>query len=188
MDSPAKTFNEIKFAIENDISLNIDNFQELERVKSVLNDNKESKSVIGIRINPQVGEGALSGLSTGTKTSKFGIAYDDYQKEILDILVNLPFLHMLHCHVGSQGCDFSLMTAGIRKIVGLAKAVNSQVGFKKITTINIGGGLPVNFASEQTLPTFEQYSKILQQSGWFPRFIFSPPPSCSFLLSNYNSL
>lgn len=71
---------------------------------------------------------------------------------------------MLICTI-LQGCDFSLMTSGIRRIVDLAKNVNEKMGEKRIKTIDIGGGLPVNFQSDQVLPTFKQYSDTLKKAG-----------------------
>lgn len=85
----------------------MDNLQELERVKDIIEkteyDYSSKKNQIGLRINPQIGSGALKGFSTGTATSKFGIAINDYETEIVDALTSLPWLEMLHCHVGSQG-------------------------------------------------------------------------------------
>lgn len=66
-------------------------------------DFKTAKNLIGLRINPQIGQGALQGFSTGTSTSKFGIAIQDYEQEIISALTKFPWLQMLHCHVGSQG-------------------------------------------------------------------------------------
>ena len=57
------------------------------------------------------------------------------------------------------------MTSGIRKVVDLALRINEEVGEKRITTIDIGGGLPVNFASDQVLPTFKQYANTLRKAG-----------------------
>merc|ERR1712137_296776 len=129
-----------------------------------MGDYKNAKNSIGLRINPQIGQGALKGFSTGTSTSKFGIAIEDYEEEIHTALTSIPWLQMLHCHVGSQGCDFTLMTSGIRRVVDLALRINKELGERKIKVIDIGGGLPVNFASDQILPTFEQYAKALKRT------------------------
>jgi len=168
-DSPAKTYSEIQLAVERGVSLNVDNLQELERVKEIVGkssyDVESNKNYIGLRINPQIGQGALAGFSTGTRTSKFGIAIEDYEQEILQAMDTCPWLQMLHCHVGSQGCDFSLMTSGIRRVVDLAHTINKRTGRQQIKAIDIGGGLPVNFASDQELPSFEMYSSVLKRAA-----------------------
>ena len=61
-DSPAKTNWEINAALSHGATLNIDNFQELARVDAWLAKGK-SKSIIGLRINPQVGGGAIAARS-----------------------------------------------------------------------------------------------------------------------------
>lgn len=53
-DSPAKTIPELKLALEKGIYLNIDNFQEFERVKKLMEANNYQNTKIGIRVNPQV--------------------------------------------------------------------------------------------------------------------------------------
>lgn len=56
------------------------------------------------------------------------------------------------------------MTSGLKRIVDLAVRINRTCGRNKIRTIDIGGGLPVNFASDQVLPTFKQYSDTLAKA------------------------
>jgi diaminopimelate decarboxylase len=55
-DSPAKTLQELRIAVYSRCLLNIDNFQELERVAQ-LHAQEPVTACIGIRINPQVGAG-----------------------------------------------------------------------------------------------------------------------------------
>jgi diaminopimelate decarboxylase len=75
-----------------------------------------------------------------------------------------PWLTSPHCHVGSQGCSLDLMTSGIRKIVDLAGAVNAAAGRQQVEVIDIGGGLPVNFESEDVRPSFAEYAAALQKA------------------------
>ena len=105
-DSPAKTKREISFAISKGVPLNVDNFQELDRVvKAVEGLSSQQDTLlpaIGMRVNPQVGAGSMGGFSTGTKASKFGIPLEA-RDDILSAFKRHSFLTMLHCHVGSQG-------------------------------------------------------------------------------------
>jgi diaminopimelate decarboxylase len=162
-DEPAKTLRMLQKVLELGIDLNIDNFQELERVRSLLC-KKETRSRIGIRINPQVGAGSISAMSTATATSKFGVALEDpgNQQAIIAAYRDNPWLTALHIHVGSQGCSLDLMTSGIRKVVDLAEAIQAAVGRQQVEVIDIGGGLPVNFDNEEIRPTFAEYAGVLR--------------------------
>ncbi len=136
---------------------------------------------IGLRINPQVGAGAFSGWSTATRESKFGMSLENYQEQLVDLFGprQLPSnLHWsdtlvksivaLHVHVGSQGCELSLIAEGIAKVFELAESINQIVAQKdpsrqQITTIDIGGGLPVNFDSESDAPSFSDWSSVVRE-------------------------
>ena len=56
-----------------------------------------------------------------------------------------------------------LMIAGVRKVVGLAEEINASIGGQRVVVIDIGGGLPVNFLSDEINPTFADYASALQQ-------------------------
>ncbi|MBT8055170.1 MAG: diaminopimelate decarboxylase [Gammaproteobacteria bacterium] len=164
-DEPAKTAGMLARVLELGTGLNIDNFQEFERVQALMV-NRDSRSRIGFRINPQVGAGNISAMSTATTTSKFGVALEDEGNRIaiLTAYRDNTWLTALHSHVGSQGCSLDLMTAGIRKVVDLAEEINSGVGRQQVEVIDIGGGLPVNFDSEEMRPTFAEFAAKLQDA------------------------
>ena len=163
-DEPAKTKAVLEKVLDGGVCLNIDNFQEFERVK-VLVEKTKSRSRIGFRINPQVGAGKILAMSTATAQSKFGFALDDggNRQAIIDCYTENVWLSSLHTHVGSQGCSLDLMIAGIRKIVDLAEEINASAGSQRVAVIDIGGGLPVNFQSDKISPTFADYAGALQQ-------------------------
>jgi len=163
-DEPAKTRAVLEKVLSSGISLNIDNFQEFERVKTLVRDT-QSRSRIGFRINPQVGAGNISAMSTATRSSKFGFALEDEgnRQAIVDCYKGNNWLTSLHTHVGSQGCSLELMTAGVRKMVDLAEEINAATGNQQIAVIDIGGGLPVNFDSNEVKPTFAEYAGALRQ-------------------------
>lgn len=58
-DSPAKTVQEIEYALRKGVRMNFDNFQELDRAASIIKSQPELVSatpdlLLGLRINPQV--------------------------------------------------------------------------------------------------------------------------------------
>jgi diaminopimelate decarboxylase len=166
-DSPAKTRSEIAAALRQGMTLNVDNFQELERVDAAMRELGGSSAVIGIRINPQVGVGTIAAMSTATRTSKFGIALDDSgnRGRIVEAYIARPWLTCVHTHVGSQGCPLELIAGGVAKAVELALEINAAAGRRQVTTVDIGGGLPVNFESDDVSPTFAEYAAILRRSA-----------------------
>jgi diaminopimelate decarboxylase len=164
-DQPAKTMDVLQRILEAGIGLNIDNFQEFDRVRSIAAVDP-SCSRIGFRINPQVGAGHIDAMSTATATSKFGVSLEDdgNREHLLDCYRQQPWLTTLHAHVGSQGCPLDLMAAGIRKLVDLALEIDDTVGSRQVELIDIGGGLPVNFEGEEVKPTFSDYAAVLRET------------------------
>ncbi|WP_326819724.1 diaminopimelate decarboxylase [Streptosporangium sp. NBC_01756] len=161
-DSPAKTREEIRQALVLGVALNADSFAELRRIDELRPE--DSASVIGLRVNPQVGTGSIGAMSTATATSKFGVALRDpgVREDIVRAFAERPWLTRLHAHVGSQGCPLELIAAGIAETYRLAEDVNSALGTRRITSLDIGGGLPVNFADDGVRPTFAAYVAALR--------------------------
>jgi diaminopimelate decarboxylase len=166
-DSPAKTRAEIALALGRGMTLNVDSFQELARVDAWMRENPGCASVIGIRVNPQVGGGSIAAMSTATDTSKFGIGLADpgNRQAILEAYRRRPWLTAVHAHVGSQGCPLELIGQGLARTVELAQAVNAALGRAQVATIDIGGGLPVNFADEAMRPSFADYAAMLRTAA-----------------------
>ena len=163
-DEPAKTPAVLRRVLELGVNLNIDNFQEFERVRS-LADRISGRPSIGFRLNPQIGAGSIDAMSTATASSKFGVALEDpgNRDTLIDCYRGNPWLNALHVHVGSQGCSLDMMAAGVGKTAALAEEINATIGRRQVDTIDIGGGLPVNFDSEQVTPTFADYAALLRQ-------------------------
>jgi diaminopimelate decarboxylase len=163
-DEPAKTPAVLRRVLELGVNLNIDNFQEFERVRS-MSGLIGGRPSIGFRLNPQVGAGSIDAMSTATASSKFGVALEDpgNRQALIDCYRRNPWMTSVHVHVGSQGCSLDIMAAGIGKTAALAEEINAEVGQKQVDTIDIGGGLPVNFASEDVTPTFGDFAQLLRE-------------------------
>lgn len=168
-DSPAKTTGELRLALDRGIAVNLDNWQELERVDALLaarpDDRRTPAGPVGLRVNPQVGAGSIGAMSTATDTSKFGIALRDPGAEdaVVEAFAARPWLTRLHAHVGSQGCPLPLIGAGIRAAYDLAERINAAAGRRQIDSLDIGGGLPVNFAGDEMSPTYGDYVAQLRE-------------------------
>ena len=205
-DSPAKTWTELRRAVDLGVSINIDNFDELARLDTILAERRPgpasaevpgpasvevpgpASARIGIRINPQSGTGAIGSLSTATETSKFGIGLGDpgARESLIEAYLARPWLNQIHVHSGSQGISLDKAAVGIRAAVGLAEEINARAASesttmpetstsgrrdlqsptapdrRRVTRIDIGGGLSVNFDGEDVTPTFAEYRAVLE--------------------------
>jgi len=117
-------------------------------------------------VNPQVGGGSIEATSTATATSKFGVALRDEgaREWVVRAYADRPWLRRLHAHTGSQGIPLSLMAQGVAETYALAEEINRRLGRPQIDTLDIGGGLPVNFGSDDTTPTYAQYARLLSEA------------------------
>ncbi|MFG3260398.1 diaminopimelate decarboxylase [Streptomyces sp. NPDC048172] len=164
LDSPAKTGAELREALALGIALNADNPQELARLDALA---PPPGAKLGLRVNPQVGGGSIGAMSTATATSKFGFPLRDAgaREGIVRAYLDRPWLTRLHAHVGSQGIPLELMTEGVRAVHELAEEINAATvrrdGRRQIDTLDLGGGLPVNFASDAVDPSYAEYARLL---------------------------
>lgn len=163
LDSPAKTPGELREALALGIAVNADNPQELARIDALAA--RGTDSPLGLRVNPQVGGGSIGALSTATATSKFGVALRDpgAREQVVRMYLDRPWLTRLHTHTGSQGIPLARMVDGVREAHALAEEINAAAGRQQIDTIDIGGGLPVNFASDDETPTYAEYAALLKE-------------------------
>ncbi|WP_329384717.1 diaminopimelate decarboxylase [Streptomyces sp. NBC_01351] len=167
LDSPAKTEGELREALALGIAVNADNRQELERLDALVGSAPTPPaSPIGVRINPQTGAGTIGALSTATATSKFGIALRDpgAREWLVRAYAERPWLTRLHTHSGSQGVPLALIAEGVRELHALAEEINAAAGRRQVDTLDIGGGLPVNFTSDEAVPTYGEYVAALREA------------------------
>ncbi|GGW76173.1 diaminopimelate decarboxylase [Streptomyces lucensis JCM 4490] len=164
LDSPAKTPAELREALALGIAVNADNPQELDRLDDLMR-SAPSRSPLGIRVNPQVGGGSIGATSTATRTSKFGIALRDEgaREWVVRAYLERPWLTRLHAHTGSQGIPLPLLARGVAETYALAEEINGRAGRRQVDTLDIGGGLPVNFAAEETAPTYAGFARLLAE-------------------------
>ncbi|MFJ3932935.1 MULTISPECIES: diaminopimelate decarboxylase [unclassified Streptomyces] len=162
LDSPAKTRAELREALALGVAVNADNPQELARLDA-LTAAAPTASPIGLRVNAQVGGGSIGALSTATATSKFGFPLTDpgARRHLVRSAVERPWLTRLHTHSGSQGMALDRMADAVEAAYLLAEEINAAAGERRIDTVDIGGGLPVNFASEAHAPSFREYAELL---------------------------
>jgi len=155
-DSPCKSSDDLYFALKYGVHVNANTIEEVERINNVLlalhKEGYQQTAKIGLRINPLVGAGSISALSTATNDSKFGVPLVSQKSasyfgsgktsdEIIEIFLKYKFLTSIMCHVGSQGMSLEYMVEGASKIVKLADEIDIACGDRRISCIDIGNNL-----------------------------------------------
>ncbi|MCP4584217.1 MAG: diaminopimelate decarboxylase [candidate division Zixibacteria bacterium] len=147
-DSPAKTIEELEYALKKGIHINIDSFSELERIAE-LKTRIQSRSSIGIRLNPQVGMGKIAATSVAGEYSKFGISLKENSEALIETFLKHDWLNGIHLHIGSQGCSLEMLIKGIETVYEFVVEVNTRLKSRnaghRINIFDIGGGLPVSY-------------------------------------------
>lgn len=171
---------EIKFAIEKGIFLlNIESAQELFIVNEIAKELNKKVRIL-VRVNPDISAQTHPYISTGIRTSKFGIDADEalevFRKGLK--LSNVEIIG-IHTHIGSQIVDVDAFVKTAEFIVHYIERVE-KIGVK-ISHIDFGGGLGVkykNVVRHEKLPFEEdddsgldvkifasEVLKILRQTG-----------------------
>jgi diaminopimelate decarboxylase len=164
-DSPVKTMDELAFALAQGVHVNADSLPELARIAELLRD-RESASVIGLRVNPQVGAGVIQQTGVAGEYSKFGVPLTEQADEVFAAFARYPWLRALHVHVGSQGCPLPLLVRGVSAAFTFAQEINRRLAAhgRRIGVFDLGGGLPVCYRDDQPQAAMADYARALRQA------------------------
>jgi diaminopimelate decarboxylase len=173
-DSPSKTKMELETALKLGVYINADSFEELDRIGEILK-RLNSKSKIGVRVNPQVGRGSIISTSVADSISKFGIPINENIGKLKEYYLKYSWLNGMHVHIGSQGCPVSLIIEGINKVMELVEDINETLTKyslnRRIDVFDIGGGLAVSYDEKIKPILMNEYKKLLQNK--FPNLFTS---------------
>ena len=164
-DSPAKTYEEIVFAVKSGVNLNANSWRELTMIQDVVAKHRhDDMGAIGVRINPLVGAGAIAALSVSTSGSKFGIPLNDENRvRIIQNFVDNDYMTCVMSHAGSQGLAVEKLTSAYKILFNLANDIDAACGNNRIRMIDIGGGLSANYDSDEIVPNFEFLVNAIKQ-------------------------
>ena len=159
-DSPAKADAEIRFALCEGLTLNVDNLDELDRVIAHLPAHPSAR--VGVRVNPAVANGSIAATSVGGARSRFGLPVDAVLERVVPVMAEHPVVQGLHVHVGSQGCSIDLLAGAARVVGDLRREVDTRLGRRGVTFVDLGGGLPTDYGQEGTAPSVQEYASRLR--------------------------
>lgn len=157
-----KTYPELEFAISKGIyQINIESLQELAMLsKSALKLGKTQKAVV--RVNPDVAAGGHDKISTGKKTSKFGVSIDDAYK-LFEMAKDYEGVELigLAVHIGSQILDLSPLKSAYEVLAQMTQELRSR-GYS-IERLDLGGGLGAVYEDQGIGPDLDAYGDIVRQ-------------------------
>ncbi len=169
-----KTDVEIQSALEAGIKMfNVESRAELRRIDAGA-EARGARAPIALRVNPDVDPKTHPYISTGLRTSKFGIplaeAIDAYaEAKALDHVEVVG----VDIHIGSQLVDVSPFGAALARVADLVRGLRDAG--HSIRTIDVGGGLGVRYREEQAPPITAYADAILETVGGLEcELVFEP--------------
>ncbi len=162
-----KTDTEIRTALELGIGcFNVESAEELEVIEEIAS-SMSVKAPVALRVNPNIDAHTHHYITTGLAENKFGIA-----REVLSRLVkkclesdNLSFKG-LHFHIGSQITDLTPYKILCERILEIEKELEEQFPGIVIPSINVGGGLGIDYDNpdENPIPDFKSYFDVFKEN------------------------
>ena len=134
-----------------EITLTIEGLNELETIIEVAKEMGEPYPNIGLRIRLH-SSGIGIWAKSGGINSKFGLTSTELL-EAIHLLEKHHLLHkftMIHFHIGSQISDISPLKKAIRE-AGNIYAELRKMGAKNLKSVNIGGGLAVEYTQHESV-------------------------------------
>ncbi len=134
-----------------------------------------ARAPVSLRVNPDVDPKTHPYISTGLKNAKFGIAIET-AFALYQHAASLPHLAVkgIDCHIGSQLLDPAPAAAAVDKVLALVDRL-AAAGIP-LEHIDIGGGMGIQYRSEEPAPTAADYlAPILAKfAGRRERLILEP--------------
>jgi diaminopimelate decarboxylase len=156
-----KTVRELEYAVSQNIhQINIESIQELETLSEVATRLGKIQKIV-FRVNPDVAAGGHDKISTGKKTSKFGIskerAFELYARaETLNGVEPVG----LAVHIGSQIIDLAPLKQAYEFLAQMVKDLRAKG--HKVSRLDLGGGLAAIYQEDVEGPDLIAWGKIVR--------------------------
>lgn len=177
----SKTDEELIFAVKSGVAVSVDSIDELEALGEIAA-GIGMRSTIAFRVNPDISPETHPKISTGIKTSKFGIPHDQvvdaYQraKELANIEIR-----GIHCHIGSQILKVDVFGEAMERMMDLVERLKVELGLD-LDFVDIGGGLGIPYKEDEVAPAPKDLAAIVlpifkrrcKEIGVSPELILEP--------------
>lgn len=154
-----KTESEMQQAIEARIfCFNVESTSELHRLNTVAK-RMGVKAPVSLRVNPNVDPKTHPYISTGLKSNKFGVAYEESLAlyRLASTMEHID-VHGVDCHIGSQITELSPFLDALDRVLVLVDQLLEE-GIP-IRHLDVGGGVGICY-SDETPPDFATYTQAL---------------------------
>lgn len=154
-----KTRDEMRDALKADILMfNVESLSELRVLDEVARE-MGTQAPVALRVNPDVDPETHKYISTGLKTSKFGIPYTQ-ALAAYEQAAKLTGLQVVgaQMHIGSQLTKSSPFADATARIGALVKTLRERR--IEISIVDVGGGLGIRYRDE-TPPSHAEYATVL---------------------------
>ncbi|RQD83399.1 diaminopimelate decarboxylase [Methanosalsum natronophilum] len=176
----SKSDKELYMAVKSDVRISLDSLDELKTLSKIAK--KEDKVIdVSFRVNPDVSPETHPKISTGLKSSKFGIPNDEVvlaYKEALDLPGVNPI--GIHCHIGSQILEIEPFSEAMHKMMDLVEQI-TRLGVD-VQFVDIGSGLGIPYEKGGKVPTPKELADLIlpifksrcKAEGIKPKLILEP--------------
>ncbi|MCX9084617.1 MAG: diaminopimelate decarboxylase [Candidatus Methanoperedens sp.] len=177
----SKTNFELEKAVELSVKVSVDSLDELHTLSNLAHE--AGKNVeIAFRVNPDVSPKTHPKISTGLRSSKFGIPSDEVVSAYNEA-AGLPGITPagIHCHIGSQILETTSFNEAAHKMMDLVEKV-TKIGID-LKFVDMGSGLGIPYTKDEGhAPTPKDHAKAIvpvfkektKELGISPKLILEP--------------
>ncbi len=194
----SKSDGELLMAVKTGVRVSLDSLDEL-RTLSTIAKNEGAVVDISFRVNPDVSPDTHPKISTGLRTSKFGVPHDEVVRAYKEAL-DLPGVNPvgIHCHIGSQILDITPFAEAMTKMMDLVEQV-TRLG-AELEFVDVGSGLGIPYEKGIEVPTPQDLADLIlpifnercKAEGISPKLVLEPgryvAADSTVLLSTVNTM
>jgi diaminopimelate decarboxylase len=154
-----KTAAEMREALELGVKcFNVESIPELHALNEVAR-SLGRQAPVSLRVNPDVDAKTHPYISTGLKSNKFGVAFNDARATYRAAhgMANLDVIG-IDCHIGSQITEISPYLDAVDKLLELVEQIEADG--MHIHHVDVGGGLGITY-DDETPPEIGKFVKTL---------------------------
>ena len=170
-----KSRAEMRAALEAGIHcFNVESASELEQLSEVAG-SVGRRAPVSLRVNPDVDAKTHPYISTGLKTAKFGVAFDQ-AFDLYRRAASLPHIALkgIDCHIGSQLLDPAPAAEAADKVLALVDRL-AAAGIV-LEHIDLGGGMGIQYRAGEPAPAAADYlgPMLVKLAGRREKLVFEP--------------